>query len=219
MYDRSITQFGLVRGRPRVDCDYLVKGLGRRWAKPFVQLCQWKLPVTSIVERHLRALKGQLERYGDPPVSICQAFGSWREIDPEEQTTIHERLAYLDHVVYQSTGEKRANALARRACLLHVIRNGYPVEGTRFAVTQSYVEVVYKADYEELVRQSRVQHGYPVTPDMLRGRLHDIRPHVEEGISYFARQLYQHGEVSKLRLPPQQREVPDGYMTESIRIE
>lgn len=194
------------------DGDKIHPGLGYRHQSPYRQICEEIFSEEEIAYNELAALRKDLQDYGDAPIELIrQAVTMYRHtLGPllVDWNEVNDRLEKIGQEISQRTSaDKRGLSLALEACKksLHGVRYGEQSVDLGLKTTQNYMMGVYEAHFEGRIPLSH--HYNNADPKMVNLKLHEMRPFIEQGLGYFARQLTKGGGVKSLRRAPKNRPI------------
>lgn len=192
------------------DGDKIHPGLGYRHQSVYKQICEEVYSEEEIAHKELDALKKDLQNYGDAPIELIrqavtlfsQTLGpllvDWNEINQGLEKIGQE-------ISQQTSAGKRGLSLALEACKksLHGVRYGEQPADLGLKTIKNYMIRVYEAHFEGCIPLAH--HYNNADPRMVDLKLREMRPHIEQGLEYFARQITKGGSVKTLRRRPQER--------------
>ena len=199
------------------DGDIIHPTIKRRFLNVYGQICEGHWESSLLGYRLLHPLKGQIQNYGNAPVSLGNNIVPILE-EANSSAEIGGRFSFADfsqQIMELSkspalNGSPRGRDLmveAAKKTLVEIQYKKIIPNDVEQALFRNYVDTVYKKDFEERIQETPMHHkdAHPVIIDDLMA---DIRPHVNRGRDEFVNQLVKHKDVKKLRRHQSLKEPP-----------
>lgn len=193
------------------DADIMHVSLSPKYRSAYQQICEWAWSKEYIGHSALKALRKDLQIYGNEPITLIGKFSY--QLDNILSQPLFLPLTdwpslknYLELQKRQIHGNKRGLEIAAEACKLVIekIKGGndqfYP---TKERIISEYLLKIYRARFEEPI--ILIQNHHLNTPhEIVLERLSEIRQPVEKGICVLASQAANGRKVKSLKLPEDQ---------------
>lgn len=198
------------------DGDIAHASLPNRFLDVYAQLCEGHWEPSTLAHNVLLPLKKQIQSHGNAPIEMG------KKIVPILERAVSKNVDFQDdhfgkarsHLEDLRKDPKmncspRGRDLMQEAGkkILFRIQQGTKIEDIEYELMKTYVDTVYKKEFEMRIHDVSTHHKEASHSDVEEQK-QLIRPHIEQGEEEFARQLVNHGDVEKLRRPPQVKEPP-----------
>lgn len=190
-----------------------VPGLGYRHQGVYKQVCEDVYSEEEVAYNELDKLRKDFQDYSDAPIELIQQAATILSQshgpllkDLTDWGLIGRKLEKLEQEISQRTSaNKRGFTLALEACkdVLHCLRGGSVINNLELAIIKKYMSRVYESNFVACI--PRAHHYRQADSRMVETKLREMRPFIEEGLSYFANQVIQSGSVKFLRRHPKNR--------------
>lgn len=197
------------------DGDIVHSGIPARFQQPYVEVCEGVLMPEDIAWDILARLKKELRQYGDGPVvfigrveeRLRSELGYPLLFDEMAKSNLSMDIEQLSRAV---SGHSRGLSFALESCKRYCWSTVAERDPDRVAVNlyRAYGDQVYRALFESPA-PLRGRHHNGVSNTFVVTQLATIRPHVDNGIESFAKQMAQHRTVTSLRMPSRRRNGPE----------
>lgn len=187
------------------DGDKVHPGLPSRYQKPYQQICEGQYSDAELARDVVRAIKEDVKDYGSQVIELADRIALHMQEIPSEpllKATIDwsEQSRMIDWLGQQTKGNHRAIDLVVRSGkqLLQELRHDMSVGDLHREMHQRYLTNIYHARFEGRIPLAPSTKS--VDYETVASKLADIRPHVDRELNAIAAQLYQHKDLSRLRL-------------------
>ncbi len=189
------------------DRDIIHSSLPNRFQNFYAQLCEGHWEANEIGYKALYPLKGQLKSYGDSPIELGARIANVLERAYHDQRSGdvvdgRDVCRQIEKLAQGTNGSPRSLDFIVQSgkAVLREIQNDYCSENMRQEVFRKYVDSVWRGDCEDRVQMTQTHHRGASHVEVDK-RIREIRPHVNEGIIEYARQIANKGNVTELRRP------------------
>lgn len=202
------------------DGDIIHPALNRRFLNVYGQICEGHWESSLLGYRLLHPLKGQIQAYGNAPISLGSDIipileaaissvgtkGRFSFADCSRQITEISKNPALN-------GSPRGRDLmvgAAKQILVAIQHKKIAPNNVRdveYILFSNYVNAIRKKDFEERIQETPVHHKN-ARHDIVNDIMEDIRPHLDYGCNELAKQLVKDKDVDKLRRYQRLKEPP-----------
>ncbi|MCA9951328.1 MAG: hypothetical protein KDE48_16875 [Anaerolineales bacterium] len=200
------------------DGDIIHPTLNRRFLNVYGQICEGHWESSILGYRLLHPLKGQIQNYGNVPVSLGNNIVPILEdAISNAETRGHFSFADCSYQIMEMSKNPVLNGSptrgrdlmveAAKKTLVEIQHKKIMSNDVEHTLFRNYVDTVYKKDFEERIQETPVHHKdahHTIVNDMME----DIRPHVNRGRDEFVNQLVKYKDVKKLRRHQRLKEPP-----------
>ncbi len=206
------------------DGDITHPTLNRRFLNVYGQICEGHWESSILGYKILHPLKGQIQNYGNAPVSLGHEVVPLLE-EANSSIEIGKRFSFTDYSnqIMELSKNPSLNCSPRGRDLMvesakktlvgiqykRIIPN--EIKSTLF---KNYVDAVYKKDFEDRIQETPVHHKN-AHPAAISDLINDIRPHVDRGRDEFVTQIVKNKDVKKLKRPRRIKEPPPNINDEA----
>ncbi len=182
-----------------------------RYYQTYQQLCEGKLDNDEIAHTALKALKGDLKKYGEAPLRLLQEaarrLSMFSEAPLLRMTADWGQLGRdFNRLASEIDGNRRGMGIALNAtkAMIVELQRGHAVSDVLGDLSQHYVENIYRANFSESVPLTN-NHHEGADPALVQARLDELKPPVRKGMDYLAQQIARTGSTDRLAIGPRRR--------------